>query len=157
VRIADGIARVARRTSLGDLSQYGLPIPDEGVFSRDRRLGQSPTLVDIDVIDAVKNGSIEVVPAVDSFDTDKVVLADGTRLDPDVVIAATGYRRDLTSMVGHLKVLDSDGKPLGIDETPVADGLRFFGYLSRPGLIGHFASQSRSVAKTIAAELVSSR
>lgn len=113
--------------------------------------------MDIHVIDAVKNGSIEVVPAVESFDTDKVVLADGTRLDPDVVIAATGYRRDLTSMVGHLRVLDSDGKPLAIDETPVADGLRFFGYLSRPGVIGRFASQSRRVAKKIAAELVSSR
>jgi hypothetical protein len=60
-------------------------------------------------------------------------------------------------MVGHLNVLDGDGKPLAIDETAVAEGLRFFGYLSRPGLIGHFARQSRRVAKTIAAELVNSR
>jgi len=37
----------------------------------------------MDVIDAVESGSIEVVPAVESFDGDKVVLADGSRVDPD--------------------------------------------------------------------------
>jgi Flavin-binding monooxygenase-like len=52
VRLADGIGRVARRANLGDLSEFGLPIPDEGVFARARRLGQAPTLIDMDVIDA---------------------------------------------------------------------------------------------------------
>ena len=37
VRLADGIGRVARRANLGDLSEFGLPIPDEGVFARARR------------------------------------------------------------------------------------------------------------------------
>jgi len=83
VRLADGIGRVARRANLGDLSEFGLPIPDEGVFARARRVGQAPTLIDMDVIDAVESGSIEVVPAVESFDGDKVVLADGSRVDPD--------------------------------------------------------------------------
>lgn len=157
VRLADGIGRVARRANLGDLSEFGLPIPDEGVFARARRLGQAATLIDMDVIDAAKNGSIEVVPAVESFDGDKVVLADGSRVDPDAVVAATGYRRDLTPMVGHLDVLDGDGRPLAAGETAAAEGLRFFGYLSRPTLIGYFGRQSRHIAKKIAAELVSSR
>ncbi len=156
VRVADAIGRKARRASLGDLSKFGLPIPDEGVFARNRRLGQAPALVDMEVIDAVKNGSIEVVAAVESFDGDKVVLADGSRLDPDTVIAATGYRRDLT-MVGHLDVLDDDGMPLVMGETAAAEGLRFFGYISRPSLIGHFGRTSRRVAKRIAGELSSSR
>ncbi|ART73681.1 FAD-dependent oxidoreductase [Mycobacterium dioxanotrophicus] len=155
--IADAVARAARRTSIGDLSQFGLPIPDEGVFTRDRRLGQSPTLVDMDVIDAIKNGSIEVVSAVESFDADKVLLADGTKLSADVVIAATGYRRDLTSLLGHLGVLDDNGRPLVMGKTAAAPGLRFFGYLSRPALIGHFGKQAQRVAKRIAMELSAGR
>jgi hypothetical protein len=54
-------------------------------------------------------------------------LADGSRVDPDAVVAATGYRRDLTPMVGHLDVLDGDGRPLAAGETAAAEGLRFFG------------------------------
>lgn len=153
VRVADAVGRAARRASLGDLSRFGLPIPDEGVFARDRRLGQSPTLVDMEVIDAIKHGSIEVVGAVESFDADKVVLADASRLDAHAVVAATGYRRDLTPLVGHLKVLDGSGRPLVMGETAAAPGLRFFGYLSRPSLIGHFGRQSGRVAKRIANEL----
>jgi hypothetical protein len=111
----------------------------------------------MEVIDAVKDGSIEVMGAVESFERDKVVLTDGARLDADVVIAATGYRRDLTPMVGHLNVLDDDGRPLAVGETAAADGLRFFGYIVRPSLIGHMGKQSRHVAKRIAEELISAR
>ena len=153
VRIADAIARVARRASLGDLSVYGLPVPDEGVFARNRRLDESPTLVDMDVIDAVKDGSIEVVAAVESFETDKVALIDGTRVNPDTVIAATGYSRDLQPLVGHLKVLDADGRPVVMGETAATTGLRFIGYRTRPSLIGYFAKQSRRIAKCIVDEL----
>jgi cation diffusion facilitator CzcD-associated flavoprotein CzcO len=153
IRIADAVARVARRASIGDLTAFGLPIPEEGVFTRDRRLGQSPTLVDMDVIDAIKHGSVEVVAAVESFDRGEVALSDGTHLDPDAVIGATGYHRDLTSLVGHLGVLDADGRPLVMGERAAADGLRFIGFLSRPALIGYLGRQGRRVANRIAAEL----
>jgi hypothetical protein len=89
VHIGDAFARAARKASIGDLSSFGLSIPDEGVFTRDLR-GQSPTLLDMDVIDAVQDGSIKVVEALESVEGDKVVLEDGGRLDPDVVIASTG-------------------------------------------------------------------
>lgn len=153
IRIADAIARAARRAGIGDLSAFGLPIPEEGVFARDRRLGQSPTLVDMEVIDAVKDGSIAVVPAVESFDGAQVALSDGTRLGADAVIGATGYHRDLTDLVGHLEVLDADGRPLVMGERAAAQGLRFIGFLSRPGLIGYLGRQGPRVAKRIAGEL----
>jgi hypothetical protein len=142
-----------RRADLGDLSQFGLPIPADGAFARAHRLGQAPTLVDLEVIDAVKDGSIDMVTAVESFGGDKVTLTDGSTLDPDAVIAATGYGRDLTALMGHLGVLGADDRPLAMGETAAADGLRFFGYLSRPSMIGHFGKQSRRVAKRIAQEL----
>ncbi|MDT5283159.1 MAG: hypothetical protein QOJ20_4354 [Mycobacterium sp.] len=153
VRIADAIGRAARRKNLGDLSEFGLPIPEEGVFSRVKRLDQVPSLVDMDVIDAIRDGSIEVVSTVESFDGDKVVLVDGSRVDAHAVVLATGYLRGLDSLVGHLGVLGASRKPIVVGERPAAPGLRFLGYSTRPSLIGYMARQSKRMARRIALEL----
>jgi NADPH-dependent 2,4-dienoyl-CoA reductase/sulfur reductase-like enzyme len=65
---------------------------------------------------------MEVVRTVTAFDSDDVLLADGRRLDPDVVVCATGYRRNLEALVGHLGVLNQDGAPTVVGVTPAADG-----------------------------------
>jgi cation diffusion facilitator CzcD-associated flavoprotein CzcO len=153
VRVADAISRRARLAGLGDLSEFGLPVPDEGVFSLVKRLDQVPALVDMDVIDAVKDGSIEVTATVESFDGDKVVLVDGSRMDAHAVVLATGYRRGLESLVGHLGVLDANGKPVAQGRRRAAPGLRFLGYDARPSLIGYMAEQSKRMAKRLAGEL----
>jgi hypothetical protein len=153
VRIADAVGRAARKANLGDLSEFGLPIPDQGTFERVKRLDRVPTLVDMDVIDAIRDGSIEVVATVDAFEGSKVVLVDGSRLVPDAAILATGYVRGLEPLVGHLGVLDERGKPVVIGEKPAAEGLRFLGYLIRPSFIGYIGKLSRRTAKRIAKEL----
>ena len=153
VRIADAVGRAARKANLGDLSEFGLPIPDQGTFERVKRLDRVPTLVDMDVIDAIRDGSIEVVATVDAFEGSKVVLVDGSRLDPDAAILATGYVRGLEPLVGHLGVLDERGKPVVIGEKPAAEGLRFLGYLIRPSFIGYIGKLSRRMAKRIDREL----
>ena len=152
-RVADAIARFARRRLLGDLTDVGLPIPEEGPSSRLARLGLPPTLVDIDVIDAVRDGSIEIVGTVEAFDGNTVSLAGGRRIRPDVVICATGYLHGLENLVGHLGVLDERGMPVAKRGEPAADGLRFLGYLARPSLIGAVAKLSKRVAREIAEEL----
>jgi cation diffusion facilitator CzcD-associated flavoprotein CzcO len=149
-RLADAISRAARRRAIGDLTEFGLPVPEEGPFSRLRRLSAVPSLVDLEVIDAIRDGSIAVVPTVEAFERDAVRLVDGQRVDPDVVICATGYRRGLEPMVGHVGVLDQAGKPGAQGARPAADGLWFIGYMSRPSLIGTVAKQSRRLAKQIA-------
>jgi cation diffusion facilitator CzcD-associated flavoprotein CzcO len=152
-RVADAMARFARRRILGDLTDVGLPIPEEGPFSRLARRGLAPTLVDVDVIDAVRDGSIEIVGTVEAFDGDTVSLADGRGIRPDVVICATGYLHGLENLVGHLGVLDERGMPVAKRGEPAADGLRFLGYLARPSLIGAVARLSKRVAREIADEL----
>ena len=153
VRIADAVSRAARKANLGDLSEFGLPMPADGVFTSVKRFGKVPALVDMDVVDAIRDGSIEVVPTVESFDGDEVVLVDGSRLDPHAAILATGFIRGLEPLVGHLGLLDADGKPVVIGETPAAEGLRFLGYMIRPSVIGVFAKLSRRMAKRIDREL----
>jgi cation diffusion facilitator CzcD-associated flavoprotein CzcO len=152
-RIGDAVARFGRKQDLGDLSEYGLPVPDEGVMSRLRRTGQAPAIVDREVIEAIKAGRIEVVRGVASLDETGVELADGARVEPDAVICATGYGRVLDSLVGHLGVLDERGMPRARGATPAAPGLRFIGYVPRPGGLGYMGKESRRAARAISREL----
>ena len=153
VWFADAIAELGRRISIGDLTDFGLPKPTEGVFSRGIRLGRAPAIVDKEVLVAIRTRLIEVVPTIDRFDGDTACLIDGRRIDPDVVICATGYLHGLEPLVGHLGVLDGRGVPRAAGEEPAAEGLRFIGFMSRPALIAFVARQSRRIAARIAEEL----
>jgi cation diffusion facilitator CzcD-associated flavoprotein CzcO len=153
IRFADAIASIGRKQAVGDLTEYGLPVPEEGIFARNARLGVAPAIVDEEVIDSIRDGSIEIVRGVESLEVDAVSLADGARIAPDAVICATGYRRGLESLVGHLDVLNEHGVPRAIGEKPAAAGLRFIGYIPRPSQIGATAKQAKRAARAIAREL----
>jgi cation diffusion facilitator CzcD-associated flavoprotein CzcO len=150
---ADAIARKVRLKELGDLTAYGLPIPEEGVFSRLRRLGVAPAIVDREWIEAITDGRVTVVAGVEALDESAVVLADGERIAPDAVIAATGYRRGLEPLVGHLGVLDEHGAPRALRGEEAAPGLRFVGFVPRPAMLGLFGAEARTAAKGIATQL----
>ena len=153
VRVGDAIARFGQRMDIGDLTEYGLPAPTEGVFSRLHRLDAVPAIVDKAVIEAIKDGRIEVVRAVESLDDGGVELAGGGRVEPDAVIAATGYRPALEPLVGHLDVLNERGVPRVFGGRPVTPGLRFIGYVPRPGGLGYMGKEGRRAAREIAREL----
>ncbi len=146
---ADRLMSFVRRKRIGDLSPFGLPEPEEGVVSRLKRLGVAPAIVDREVLDAIRAGRIEIVSAVEALDGSGVILADGSRIEPDAVIAATGYRTGLEPMVGHLGVLDEQGAPV-TNVAEAAPGLRFVAYVHRPGLIGLMGEEAREVARGIA-------
>ena len=153
VPVLDGAAAVMQRLWFGDLSVRGLPAPRRGIYTALLEDSQIPTLAD-ELVPKIKDGSIEIVAAVESFDGDDVVLTDGTTVRPDVVIAATGYRRGLESLVGHLGVLDDDGEPL-VNGTPsAAPGLWFAGY-DEPlvGPLRSFRNLATRVADDVAAYL----
>jgi putative flavoprotein involved in K+ transport len=152
-RIGDRQTRMIRRLTIGDLSAHGLVPPTEGIMSRSHREGKAPAILDKPVIDAIKQRRITIVAAVESFDANGVVLADQTRLEPEVVIAATGYTTGLEPLVGHLGVLDERGVPLVHGGPAAAAGLRFIGYQPRPGQIGHLGTEATRAARQIKKEL----
>lgn len=128
VPVVDRIAATMRRLSIPDLTPYGLPAPARP-YTEFRRRRVIPIL-DVGFVDAVRNGRVRVVSALERFEDGRAGLADGERLDVDAVIAATGYRTGLEPLVGHLGVLDAQGEPLvhGGQEHPGAPGLHFVGY-----------------------------
>jgi cation diffusion facilitator CzcD-associated flavoprotein CzcO len=150
---ADRIVNFARSKEIGDLTEYGLPVPEEGVFTRLRRLGVAPAIIDKHVIRAIKDRRIEIVAGVESVDETGIGLADGTRIEPDAVIAATGYRCGLEPVVGHLDVLDEDGVPRVVDGEAAAPGLRFVGYMPIPAQMRHAGREATRAANAIAREM----
>ncbi|OPX06590.1 NAD(P)/FAD-dependent oxidoreductase [Mycobacterium sp. AT1] len=156
-RLADAVARRARLAAFGDLTEFGLPIPREGPFSRAHRLHAAPTIVHSEVVAAVRDGAIEVVAAVTAFEASSVVLTDRTRLDADVVIAATGYRTGLEPLVGQLGVLTDAGTPRVGGDVAAEPGLWFLGMWSRPSLIGYTSTQAERVAARIARAIAESQ
>ena len=153
IRIADAIARFGRRLAIGDLSEFGLPAPAEGIFARSERLGVAPAIVDREVITAIRDRAFDVVGAVDSLTSDTVHLVDGSTIRPDALVCATGFSRGLAKVVGHLGVLDEQGRPTATGKVAAEPGLRFIGFVPRAAQIGYAAKQARHAAKAIAKEL----
>ncbi|THA29295.1 NAD(P)/FAD-dependent oxidoreductase [Streptomyces sp. A1277] len=147
VALVDRAGRLMSRIAVPDLAEHGLPRPDTGLYSRVKE-GAIP-VQDVGLIDAVKRGRVVPVAAVESFDEDAVVLADGTRLTPDAVIAATGYRRALEPLVGHLGVLDARGRPVvhGGRTPKQAPGLYFTGFTNPiSGMLRELARDAEKIA-----------
>ncbi|QNT94631.1 monooxygenase [Streptomyces griseofuscus] len=151
VRLVDRLSRQQARLTLPDLSAQGLPRPDTGLYSRVKQ-GAIP-VQDVGLLDAVRRGKVEIVAAVESFESGKVVLADGSRIEPEAVIAATGYVRGLDGLVGHLEVLGADGKPVvrGGRTPKSAPGLYFTGYTNPiSGMLRELARDAERIAKGVA-------
>ncbi|MFB6845954.1 flavin-containing monooxygenase [Streptomyces sp. NPDC056373] len=152
VGLVDRISRAQAKVAVPDLSAHGLPRPDTGLYTRVRQ-GAIP-VQDVGLIDAVRKGKVEIVAAVEGFeDGDKIALADGSRISPDVVIAATGYVRALEDLVGHLGVLDDRGRPVahGARTPKSAPGLHFTGFTNPiSGNLRELALDAVKIAKAVA-------
>jgi cation diffusion facilitator CzcD-associated flavoprotein CzcO len=149
--LVDGLGRVARRVTIGDLTRYGLPQPERGVYTRIIEDGVVP-IIDVGLIDCVKAGQVEIVGALLGFDGDDVVLGGRERVRPDAVVVATGYRRGLEPLVSELGVLDARGKPVvhGPQTHPSAPGLYFTGYTNPiSGMFRELAIDARRIARKV--------
>jgi putative flavoprotein involved in K+ transport len=148
--LVDPVARLQRRLTVPDLTPYGIPQPDDGLLARVRRSGEVP-LQDVGFVGAVRSRKVTPVAAVTGFAGDKVLLADGSSIAAQAVIAATGYRRGLETMAGQLGVLDASGIPQVHGGPPAAPGLFFLGYtVSLRGMLRDIAAEARRLAPAAA-------
>ena len=145
-RVLDPLFFGLERATIPDLSACGLPRPS-APFSQFRRTGTVP-IFDVGFIDAVGGGVIEVVPGVTAYDGPAVVLADGSRMFPDAVVAATGYRPGLKPLVGHLTAIGEHGIP-----SPQSR-LHFIGMrIPISGFLHEVGMDARQIAGKVAREL----
>jgi cation diffusion facilitator CzcD-associated flavoprotein CzcO len=149
----DRVGRLVRKASFGDLSAYGLDEPPLGIYTTVLTKGRIPTLAD-ELLRQIKKGRIEVVPAVESFTATQVLLADKSAVEPDAVVAATGFTRGLRELFDDETIVDAREEPRGLNETPAADGLWFVGYGEPPeGPLRNLRGVSGRVAEAVASRL----
>ena len=153
-RFVDRVAGVLAAVQEPDLSAHGMPRAANDLYSR-VLVGRVP-VQDVGIVAAIRSGAVTPVAAVERVDGDEVVLADGARLRPDVVVAATGYRSGLRDLVGHLDVLDGRELPVvkGAEQPTAAPGLWFTGYTNP---ISGMLRELRIDAGRIAAGIVADR
>jgi putative flavoprotein involved in K+ transport len=155
-RLVDANAKLIRRLSVGDLSDLGLPIPDDGPVARLEREGKVPTVDTGAFVSAIRAQRLKVVAAVSELEPTAVVLADGARVEPDLVVAATGYRPNLEPLVGHLDLIDARGLPLACGATahPSAPALHFIGFEDpRSGHLREIRLEARGIAGALRRQL----
>ena len=134
-----------------NLTAYGMPRARADLYSR-VRVGRVP-VQDVGIVAAIRARRVEPVAAVRGLDGDEVVLADGSRLRPQVVVLATGYRAGLEPLLGHLGVLDERGLPVvrGAHEPPGAEGLWFTGFTNPlSGMLRELRMDAQRIAARIA-------
>jgi thioredoxin reductase len=92
------------RLTVGDVTRYGLPAPDHRPY-------ESHPVVNSQLVYYLGHGRITPVPDVTRFDGAAVELADGRRIEPELVITATGYRPAFEFLAPELLDIDADGRP----------------------------------------------
>ena len=150
VPVVDAMLARMQRLTVGDLTAHGLPPAPEGAIAALMARGAGTAIVDRGTVEAIRDGSIRVVAAVTGLDATGARLADGGRVEVDDLVLATGFGTALPELVGHLGVLDDRGMPRVADGGEAAPGLRFVGYVYRPGLTGYVGRLARTAARGIA-------
>lgn len=92
------------RLTVGDLTRYGLPRPDHKVY-------ETHPIANSQLVYYAGHGRITPVPDVARFDRYDVELTDGRRIEPDLVVLATGYLPRFEFLAPGLLGDEGSGRP----------------------------------------------
>jgi cation diffusion facilitator CzcD-associated flavoprotein CzcO len=137
-RIADRLAQLTARLVLGDLSRHGFPAADWRPYS-----SQRVPVIDVGFVRVLKQGRVQIRPALERLTETDAVFADGRSEPFDAIIAATGFRTGLDSLLEPAGALNADNEPATPSGEPTAHpGLYFIGYTH--SLRGHLFEAHRA-------------
>ena len=123
-RLADRIAKSTARLVLGDLAQYGYPVAAWWPYSS-RRV----PVIDVGFVRALKQGLVQVRPALVRLAATSAVYADGRSEPFDAIIAATGFTSGLEALIEADGALDGANEPVDPSGESIANpGLYFIGF-----------------------------
>src|SRR3954447_17835294 len=140
-RVRQRLSEALLCLAVGDVTDYGLPRPEHGLFEL------HPTLSD-SILSRITHGDVTPKVGIARLDGDHVVFVDGSREPVDVIVWCTGY-------VPLLPFLDDDLVGAAPEELalyqrifhPAVDDLFFIGLLQSTGsVLPLVEAQSRVVA-----------
>ncbi|WP_374728272.1 flavin-containing monooxygenase [Catenuloplanes atrovinosus] len=90
--------------TIGDPARFGLARPDHRPY-------ETHPVINSQLLYSIGHGDLTPVPDVTRFHRTEVELADGSTIDPDLVVLATGYEPRFEFLDPSLTGTDSDGRP----------------------------------------------
>ncbi|MCO5576491.1 hypothetical protein L7F22_030301 [Adiantum nelumboides] len=145
----DRLLLMMSRMILGETGELGFPRPRVGPMEMKRKTGKTPSL-DAGTLSKIRQGCIEVLPEVSSFDCNGCSFMDILpHMEFDSVILATGYKSNVPSWLKENELFSSEGlpKPGSPSNWKGKNGLYSAGF-ARKGLLG-VSMDAQSVAEDI--------
>jgi cation diffusion facilitator CzcD-associated flavoprotein CzcO len=148
--LADALGAPLVRFSVGDITDVGLRKLPYGPNTQIKQDRQIP-LLDIGTMDLIRQGRIGVHGDIARFAPRGVVFEDGTQLEVDAVVLATGYRPGLADFLpAWSQVCDADGRPLVSGGRTALPGLFFCGmFVSPSGMLREAGREAQRLASII--------
>jgi len=144
--IADRLGQLTSRLVLGDLTRYGLQPAGWSPYAA-RRV----PVIDVGFVNILKQGLVQIRPALTSLSVDEVVFKDGRAESFDAIIAATGFDTGLNELIETSDILNDSHEPIAPSGQPTArPGIFFMGYTH--SLRGHLFEAnlaSRKLARNV--------
>lgn len=150
-RMADRLTAPILRAAIGRPEDYGLTSAAKGPAAMVAEDGRIP-LIDMGVLDAIRDGSVLARPGVAAAEGREVCFADGSLATFDAVIAATGYEVDLRPLLGEAcPALDHKGRPRVSGGPTAMRGLYFCSYrATSDGQLRASSMEAQAIAAHIA-------
>ncbi len=150
-RVADALSWPLVRVTIGDLRRLGLRKLPYGPNTQVARDQVVPPL-DIGTMAQIRAGRITLHGGIERFAEDGVTFEDGSRLEADAVVLATGYRAGIDGfLTGWEVVCDGAGTPLVSGGPSGLPGLYFCGMqVVVGGMLREIGIEARRIAAQIA-------
>jgi cation diffusion facilitator CzcD-associated flavoprotein CzcO len=151
-KLADLMAAPMVALTVGDVAKgtglQKLPYGPNTQIAQDRSI----PLLDIGTMDHIRAGRIRVHPGIERFTETGVVFTDGTWIDVDAVVLATGYEPALADFLPEWRaVCDDTGRPRISGGPTALPGLYFCGqYVAPSGMIREMGIEAQRIAADIA-------
>lgn len=152
--LGDRIGLLVRQWTVGDLPRYGIRLPAMSPARQLRELGQTP-VIDLGTLDHIRDGRIQVIPAIDHCTESGVMARDGELYLFDALLLATGFRAQLEELIPAVKQqLDPRGLPPSPIGSGTTQGAYFIGFnnYAPGGTLGIIRDEVVQVADHLARE-----
>jgi len=149
-RLADALSWPLVRASIGDIETLGLRRSASGPMTQIAAHGRVP-LLDHGTLRLIRQGHIEVAGEVAELDAGGVRFGDGSWREVAAIVAATGYRSSLASLLAPAELPPPASKARRPDGS-AERGLYFCGFaVSATGMLRDIGIEARRIAQHIAA------
>jgi cation diffusion facilitator CzcD-associated flavoprotein CzcO len=149
-RLADALAAPIGRLAIGSFKRLGLERARRGPLTTIAEAARVP-VIDVGTVAKIRAGAIAMRPDVRALDAGCVEFADLRREPYDALIAATGFRPDLRTLLPDANgTLDAGGMPRASGRPTAVPGLYFCGfYVSPAGQLREIGIEARRIAAHI--------